>query len=172
VSLSRRPAGAPNDLTPSSISMSSPRMPRVGTEGTSGASERAEVLDQPFTTVLAPESPRPAYCNSAKLGPHRSAGVPLVQAPAQRYRFDMVATRVGGSVDPRRSLWTFDPQVIAHAPSLVVDPLRRPARPPKPTATNPHPGSPHTSSAPSAAPGASPLGAEGVHAYAGRNRPR
>ena len=124
MSLSRRPAGAPNDLTPSSISMSSPRMPRVGTEGTSGASERAEVLDQPFTTVLAPESPRPAYCNSAKLGPHRSAGVPLVQAPAQRYRFDMVATRVGGSVDPRRSLRTFDPQAIAHAPNLVVDPLR------------------------------------------------
>src|SRR3954452_11577301 len=144
--------------------MSSPRMPasRYGGDLWRVGKSRAEVLDQPFTTVLAPESPRPALFS--QLSPHRSAGVPLVQAPAQRYRVDIVATRVGGSVHPRRSLWTFDLQAIAHAPSLVVDPLRRPGTPPKPTATNPHPGSPHTSSAPSAAPGASQLGAEAAHA--------
>src|SRR3954464_4370951 len=156
---------------PSSISMSSPRMPRVGTEGTSGASERAGPRCWTSRSLRSWLPNRPDRLYSAKLGPHRSAGVPLVQAPAQRYRVDMVATRVGGSVHPRRSLWTFDLQAIAHAPSLVVDPLRRPGTPPKPTATNPHPGSPHTSSAPSAAPGASQLGAEGVHAYAGRDRP-
>jgi hypothetical protein len=95
-----------------------------------------------------------------------------VQAPAQRYRVDMVATRVGGSVDPRRSLWTFDPQAIAHAPNLVVDPLR--ATRDAPEAHRYEAASRLNAHFISTIGGTRRESARrrGVHAYAGRNRPR
>jgi hypothetical protein len=52
-------------------------------------------------------------------------------------------------------VWTFDPQAIAHAPRSGGGPLRAIRDAPEPAATKPHSGSPPTSSAPSAARGAS-----------------
>jgi hypothetical protein len=149
----------PQCLTPSSISMSSPRMPasryggdlrRVGkSRGAGPAVNYGPGSRIAPTGLIQPNSAPTGLPASRSCRPQRSATGLIWWRRGWAGRLTR-GGRCGRSTrkpspTPQIRWWT---------------PCGRPATPPKPTATKPHPGSTHTSSAPSAAPGASQLGAE------------